>query len=514
MEVVVFSMMQGHLTLNGETLARGGFLHPSMVAVGEERPVSGNIFISRRAEPVNFDFQDLSQEMGQIQRGEFTGNVQDILSKFNTNLTGLQHLITRGITTATTNFPVRENLEAEAKILIPDETPLRNRLKRVPGAGLATAWKQMVNLGGGYAEGTVTTSATVVGAATVTVATGKHPFAAGDTILVDALGATPETKVILSVGADVNGNQEITVTTNWAAVHASGKDITKVNNLQPGYKHALRAFFAEGGAPQEHTTQYAAKTASYKLLGTYGTVTGFAQAAGMNFQNNLAIEKTNAIRNLMLNEEFALINGSDTAVYFPWGDGTNALGFNGFLNLITTANGTPTDQIQTAVGPLTTQHLDDQLTRLWAQGARGLWMYMSAQEILSMTHLAEASGSILRVMATSDGKGVLGIKVTGYVHPISGEIVDILPGRMMPSGTIMFGSDSLPDGTPTMDVDVLPQVQLPELAPNENIQGYTAQELAPTHTAPQVYGFIVTVYEVPRLKSAVHVAKSTGITSV
>jgi hypothetical protein len=64
------------------------------------------------------------------------------------------------------------------------------------------------------------------------------------------------------------------------------------------------------------------------------------------------------------------------------------------------------------------------------------------------------------------------------------------------------------------DVRVLPQVQLPELAPNQPIQGYTAQELAPAIASPQVYPFIVSVYEVLRMKNNYVFAKSTGVTAV
>ena len=72
----------------------------------------------------------------------------------------------------------------------------------------------------------------------------------------------------------------------------------------------------------------------------------------------------------------------------------------------------------------------------------------------------------------------------------------------------------MPDGKVAMDVDVLPQVQLPDLAPNVNIQGYVAQELAPAVTSPQVYPAIVSVFEVPRMKGATVFGKSTGVTAV
>jgi hypothetical protein len=233
-----------------------------------------------------------------------------------------------------------------------------------------------------------------------------------------------------------------------------------------------------------------------------------------NFQNQLAFERTNAIRNLMLNEEYALISGSSTSTAAPWGDGTTALGYDGLLNLATTANGVPSAQVQTSVGGLTLSHLDNQLARIWKQGGQQPWMLCNAQEILSLVHLAGASGSIIRMQASAQADSILGISVTGYKHPISGEVVPIYASRFMPAGTIFFGSKFLPDGTPAIDVQVLPQVQLPQLAPNEQVQGYTLQELAPTTAAPQVYSFVCTVYSVVRMKSATVVAKSSGLTAV
>ena len=197
----------------------------------------------------------------------------------------------------------------------------------------------------------------------------------------------------------------------------------------------------------------------------------------------------------MLNEEFALIHsvasGSDdysiASTAAPWGDGTNALGFDGLSASISTANGTPSTHIQTVVGPLTLSHIDNQLRRIWIQGGRSPWILCNSQEIVSLVHLAEASGSIIRVTANASGGTVLGVSVTGYVHPVTGEIVPIYASRFLKAGVMIFGSKFLPQGQVAADVQVLPQVQLPELAPNENVMGYTAQELAPTVAAPQVY---------------------------
>lgn len=383
--------------------------------------------------------KEMAEAQARIERGETDG--QDLNQVFAT-LSRRLDIIQRGITSSMTAFPVRENLEAEAKILVPTETPLRNRLRRVPGAGTASQWRQATSLGGGY-------------------------------------------------GTAVD---------------------------QPGGVANSQAFYGESGAPAEVATVYANISKPYKLMGFEGSVTRFAMAAGANFQPQYSTEKSHSLLNLMLMEEHALVNGDSTSTAAPWGDGTNALAYDGLINLTATANGVPSAQIQTSVGPLTTAHLDAQLTRMWKQGGRGMWMMMNAQELLSMTVLAEASGTMIRVTvpgAGADaGKGILGYKITGYMHAVSGEIVDILPSRFVPAGTILFGSDWLPDNNPALDIDVLPQVEMPQLAPLENVQGYAAQELAPTAAAPDKLPFLVSVYAVLRMKAATVFAKSTGVTAV
>jgi hypothetical protein len=383
----------------------------------------------------NFELDGkLKDDLAALERGDFSGDSAQLLAQLTLTLQNFQ----RGITSGMTAFPVRENLEAEAKTLVPVETPVRNRLPRVPGSGKAVAWKQLTSLGGGW---------------------------------------------------------------------GSSYD-------QPGGGSAAQIFFAEAGAPAELTSVYADKSATYKLMGQRGSVTGFAMASGRNFFDQYAQEKINALRNTMLNEEFALINGDAAATAVPWGDGSTALSYNGLVNLITTANGVPAAQVQTTVGAMTFAHIDAQLNRLWKQGSQSPWILMNAQEIQSLKNLAVASGSIRRLMITDPTGFNEGFSVTGYFHPITGEVVPIIPSRFLAAGTILFCSDRLPDGKPALEVDVLPQVEIPELAPNTSFQGYVAQEIAPAWASPQVYGFLVSIYSVPKLKGSTVFAKSTGVTAV
>ncbi len=344
-----------------------------------------------------------------------------------------------GVVSTATGFPVRENLEAPARLLVPVETPLRNKLPRVPGAGLASLWRQITSLGGGWGP----------------------------------------------------------------------------NYDQPGGGTAAAIFFAEDGAPATLSTVWAAKSAAYKLLGAIDSITGLAMFGGANFMPQRSTEERNSLLNTMLNEENALINANSAVTAAPWGNGSTAYSYDGLLVLVSVANGTPTAQIQTSVGALTTAHIDAQLRRLWNQGGRGQYMIVNGQEALSMNHLMTASGSVIRFTSElSLPQGALGNRAANYLHPIDGTLVPIMVSRFMPAGTMIFGSDYLPDGSPAADVEVLPQVELPALAPGENIQGYVLQPLAPTITAPMVYAWLCSIVSVLRLKSAVHFAKSTGVTAV
>lgn len=428
------------------------------------------------------------------------GSIETVMQTMLANLTEFS----RGITTSTSAFPVRENLEAPASELTPLDTPMRNRLKRVPGSGTSSAWRQMLTYGGGF--GFTTTVTTGASSATQTVGdtsgmrVGDVLYFATSAFTKVVSSITNSTTVVVTVSGSTTTGEVVINTSNPA-----GAGLTTASNT--------RAFFAETGAPATHITTYASKSATYKLMGTYYDISGLAMAAGATFQNQYDTEQRNAIRNLMLNEENAIINADSSITYGPWGDGTNALSFDGINSLITTANGTPTAQVQTAVGALTTAHIDAQLGRLFDQGASGIYMLMSRVEAASLAHLAEANGSIIRLNQDA-GNVQMGKRVTGYFHPITGEMIDIVVSRFVRPGIIYFLSDMLPNGGNVIDIDVLPQVALPQLAPNTNIQGYTAQVLAPTTSAPQVYPGIVTVYEVVRLKSALHVAKSSGITAV
>ncbi len=482
-------------------IAGGGFLPPGFQS---ERSPNGWDGISRgESRPIytrgGSDFDpELMQRMDAILRGEAAGDVNAMLQQLTLGIQNFQ----RTITSSMTAFPVRENLEAPARILIPTATPLRNRIKRQPGAGTAKSWKQLTSLGGGWGVNTTVTT----GAPSATQTVGSTAgMAAGDVLY---FGTTAVSRIVSSI------TNATTVVLTATISTTTGETVIKLN-FQPGGGSPVRTFFAESGAPAARSSVYANKSIGYKLLGTYGDITGFAMASGANYQDQYATEKRNALLNMMLNEENALINGDSTVTAAPWGDGTNALAFDGLRNLVSSANGVPALSIQTSVGALTFAHIYAQLARIWEQGGEGMLMLLNQQEVQSIDHLFDVAGSTNRVVFAADPTNLIaGRRVVGYVHPVTGEIVDIIVSRFMPPGTMIFGADQLADSSPSLAVEVLPQVRLPELAPNEQVQGYTAQELAPTTAAPQVYPFIISVYEVLVMYAAVVFAKSSGVTAV
>lgn len=506
--------MRGHLIMGDQLVARAGFLPtgfgPNTRVESIFRGPSAPIY-TRHSDITSrsTDLLGRMQRASEVERAALVGD-----AAWATELASILAEHTRAITTATTAFPVRENLEAPAKILVPLDTPVRNMLPRTVGAGLSSAWRQITSLGGGY--GFLTTVTTGAASATQTVGStaGMQP---GDSIqFTTPTGTAGGTSVGARIVSSVTSSTvvvltlTITTTTGDVAVNAS-----RPVGAGAGVLSHTAAFYPEGGCPLDHATVYASKSATYKQLGTFGSVTGLAIAAGRNYQNQLETEKRHALLNLFLNEENALINGSSTAVYSPWGNGTTAYGFDGLLNLISTANGVPTDQVATSVGALTLSHIDAQLGRIYDQGGQGQYIIASRQEILSLTHLAEASGSIIRIPGTPQGDVTLGVTVVNYKHPVTGELVPIIASRFLAPGTMIFGSKYLPDGQVAADVSVLPQLELPETAFAESIMGYTARELAPgTGLGCDVYPFLVTVYEVLRVLGSTVFAKSSGLTAV
>jgi hypothetical protein len=435
----------GHLHgPNGQIVERAGFRPGNLPKGGltiievQGTPIvapAANLTLERAAGAYE-EFQQMPRETQQltqeIARGEFQGDVNEALKQLAQQLVSVQ----RGVTSGMTAFPVRENLEAPARNLVPEETPIRNMLPRVPGAGLAAVWIQAVSLGGG-----------------------------------------------------------------WGTLYD-----------QPGGASVKRLFYKETGSPVERTTTYIKRLAEYKLLGTLGSVSGFAMAAGANYMNQLATEKNNALHNMFLNEEMALLWGDAESVVEPWGDGTDALAFDGFMNWIKPANGTPSPHVQTSIGPLTTAHIDNQLYRIWMAGGRDLFIVISGVEAMSLITLLKAENSIYRLNITNQADTEFGFHVAKYIHPITGKPVDIIVDRFQIAGEMLFGAMTDVDGRRTAEVEVLPQSAV-ETAPEkpQQIQGYAVVDLARTSPAPDMHPFMISLYETLKVTNALVYATSSGV---
>lgn len=75
--------------------------------------------------------------------------VNTTLAQINAQIAAFQ----KGITSTQTAFPVRENLAAQAALLVEISSPLLNRFPTKPGSGKAAAWKEITSFGNTPASG-------------------------------------------------------------------------------------------------------------------------------------------------------------------------------------------------------------------------------------------------------------------------------------------------------------------------------------------------------------------------
>lgn len=91
-----------------------------------------------------------------------------------------------------------------------------------------------------------------------------------------------------------------------------------------------QGFFANGGLPTKTSIQYNEMSAPYKQVGDTATVSIFDQAAGANYQDQMARETRLAMMNAAMMEEWCIINGDRSQ---------NALQFDGLeVQLINNVN--------------------------------------------------------------------------------------------------------------------------------------------------------------------------------
>lgn len=297
--------MFGHLDVPGMPRMNAGFMHPSLAPgvqqVGPSIPIytrGGNL--SERTTELIERMQRFEVPEG-IERGttvEMFGDLASLQKQLGMTLGE----ITRAITTSTASFPVRENLEAPARNIVPRDTPLRNRLPRTVGAGTASAWRLIASMGGGFGFATTVTSGASSATQTVgstagmkvgdviqfvvastgvpvggTVAASLRTVSSITSATVVVLAATIATTTgDLAVNTGKNVGDVVTGSTTAAIVHGRPMGAGGPKGLTAA-TYFGRSFYAETGAPPDKETTYLSRSAAYKLLGTLGSVTGLVK---------------------------------------------------------------------------------------------------------------------------------------------------------------------------------------------------------------------------------------------
>lgn len=270
------------------------------------------------------------------------------------------------VTTTQTSFPVRENLAAEAKIVVAIDTPLLNWMPTHPGAGKAAAWRE-----------------------------------------ITSFGSDPST-----------------------------------------------VFFAEGGAPSSHTTVYNSRSETYVQVGLDSGVTRLAVMAGANFQDQLAIEKRNAILHLKRLEENALINANGpTSV-----DATapNSLEYNGLLAQIATANGSYVAQNVGTTPSAISSDITTMLKSAWDKGAYMDKLVVRSSEALLISQAVTLNTqSALRVDVNTQVGLAGGFHANKFISPIDGSAADVIPDKFHTYDAIIGLVSQMPAPVPGQGGDAL-----------------------------------------------------------
>lgn len=292
--------MYGHLEIGGHRLMNAGFMQPSLGTNGIQA-VGPSIPIYTRGSQLSPASTEMIERLRNfspdgIERVELMGDLASIQKQLGMTL----HEISRAITTSTSAFPVRENLEAPARNLVPRDTPLRNKLPRTVGAGTASQWRQIVSMGGGFGFATTVssgaTSVTQTLASTaginvgdvvqfVTATTGvpiggttaaslRTVTAKTATTITVASIATVTGDLVVNTGKNVGDVVTGSTTADWVHGRPAGAGGPKGLTANTYFG---RSFYPETGAPPDKETSYLAKTAGYKLLGTLGSVTGLVK---------------------------------------------------------------------------------------------------------------------------------------------------------------------------------------------------------------------------------------------
>lgn len=200
-----------------------------------------------------------------------------------------------------------------------------------------------------------------------------------------------------------------------------------------GFTKSGSVFYTEGGTPGDTKYTFVPQSAGYKLMGRRFGVTGFARAVGATFEDALVRERQGAIVALKQDIEDAIFN-ADSAV--------NPLAFDGLVKQIDVANGSYVNAIG---GALALDDIDTALRETWEAGYEISWIGMNAVQGKQINDLVLNAGTHqITLVRTEQGNVAGSQRVTGFVHPVTGKEVPLIPTRNLAAGTIIGVAETLP----------------------------------------------------------------------
>lgn len=175
----------------------------------------------------------------------------------------------------------------------------------------------------------------------------------------------------------------------------------------------LDAGFADGGAPGSTTQTFSVVTAAYKNLGLDVEVGRQAIASSRGYQeirDELVRIKT---LELMLAEEWMILNGDSTV---------SSNDFDGFGKAITTNSG--------SLSLLTASGVSNQLqSAYWNYGGNFQKLVCNPRQVRALADDLQGSGSIQRIVVDNQGAGIGGVHLSKIVNSIDGTLIDVVASR-------------------------------------------------------------------------------------
>lgn len=216
------------------------------------------------------------------------------------------------------------------------------------------------------------------------------------------------------------------------------------------------AFYADGGLPEEKTTEYGTKVVSYKSLGYKGSVTGLAQAQAQSLVDLYASEVQKTTQRVIQSEEW-LAFWSDTTTANTNGE----YGFPGLDELITT-------NVVDAGGAAISKSLIDQATEKIAQrGGTATHLFTSIRVGINIDNIFNQYAQVVINQNDRDnlrlGNKVRDISTVAGVLSLTPDFF-LNPGNTYP---LPNGTSSFPSGATTSTVFILamPYISMKDLKP-------------------------------------------------